>query len=353
MEPSSTMRRGRKIGQNRGGRNLIRSLTLVAFCVMAAACSRSTSVAREPVPAPSASSSVAVPTDSAAPDGDGSLVFSRATPEGEGQPVEATLRRLSEQGAVGEVVVEHATYRSAPSWSPKGDAFAYRSRDGISLWRHGGSSLLARCRPSTCAGYGPPAWSPSGSAIAFGGDRDGVPVIFTVPVDGGEPAVLADLQIRGAPAWSPAGAEMAVIATDGEDATILVLSVASGQVQRSLDLAGLPIGEALAWSAAGSTLAFEVQGSSQGDPAGIYLTQLDPADPRLLTSCPGEGCQDLAPAFSPDGRSVVFTRARCDDPGSDCFVGDVWAIPTDGGPAHALTRGPALDCCAAWMPSPP
>jgi Tol biopolymer transport system component len=279
----------------------------------------------------------------------GDLVFSRAvTSATDGLPVEAVIRRLSDRGSVGRVLAEGASYRSAPSWSPEGRAFAYVGDHGIWVWRPAGSTLVASCHPSACSGSGPPAWSPSGSAIAFAGEREGLEGLFEVSAGGGQVrAIATDLTVRGAPAWSPDAASIAVIAVRGGSAGIEILDARSGQVQEQITLPALEVGEAIAWSPDGAMFAIEAEGSSAG---GIYLVARDGSDPRLLSACPDDGCTDLAPAFSPDGRWLVFTRARCDEPGSDCFVGDVWVVAVDGGAAHAFTRGTDLDCCAAWGP---
>lgn len=43
------------------------------------------------------------------------------------------------------------------------------------------------------------------------------------------------------------------------------------------------------------------------------------------------------PAISPDGSSIAFG-----------YLGDIWTVPADGGPAHELTRTPAHDSHPVW-----
>jgi hypothetical protein len=330
-------------------------LPAIVLATALAACSHGGAISEttDAPPAGQPSSPVAGPTVVQPSAGNGALVFSRAAPPSvDGVLVDAALRRSDDEGTVGRVVVEHATYRTAASWSPVGDAFAYLGERGIWVWHAGGSVLVAPCHPGSCAGYGPPSWSPTGDAIAFGGDRDGSPGLFQISPDGDDLHAIADIEILGAPTWSPDGSAIATIAAD-RAATIQILDATSGDTTRTLDLGALRAGESLAWSPDGSVLAVEVDGSDGGDHEGIYLVALDGSAPTLLSACPGEGCADLTPAFSPDGRWVVFTRARCDEPGSDCFVGDVWVISAQGGQAQALTHGPDLDCCAAWQPLAP
>ena len=112
--------------------------------------------------------------------------------------------------------------------------------------------------------------------------------------------------------------------------------------QRTIDLPGMRlggIGGLVARQATGSRSRW--WGPVKVNTQGIYLVALDGSAAHALTVCPDAGCVDLAPSFSPDGRWVAFTRARCDEPGSDCFVGDVWVVGVDGGRrpcAHARAR---------------
>jgi dipeptidyl aminopeptidase/acylaminoacyl peptidase len=331
-------------------------LPAIVLAAALAACSHGEAIS-ETTEAPEVgqrASAVASPSVVEPAAGNGAIVFSRAAPSSvDGLPIDAVLRRSDDEGTVGRVVVEHATYRSAASWSPSGDAFAYLGNRGIWVWHAGDSALVAPCHPGSCVGYGPPSWSPTGDAIAFGGDRDGASSLFLTSPDGDDLHAIADIEILGAPTWSPDGSRIAIIASVEGTATIQILDAVSGDTTRTLDLADLRAGEALAWSPDGSALAVEVVGSDRGDHEGIYLMDLDGSAPTLLSACRSEGCADLTPAFSPDGRWVVFTRARCDEPGSDCFVGDLWVVPAQGGQAHALTQGPDLDCCAAWQPLAP
>ncbi len=280
----------------------------------------------------------------------GDLVFSRAVvPTADGLPVEAQIIRLSDGGDVGPVLADGASYRSPPSWSPDGEAFAYAGGHGIRVWRADRDTLVAPCHPSACTGAGPPAWSPGGTTIAFAAERDGVEGLFQVSPDGGRVHPIATgISISGAPAWSPDGTSIAVITNRGGDAGVEILDAGSGRVMEQLSPSGVEIGAAVAWSPDGAAFAIEARDTDGAE--GIYLMGRDGSDLRLLTACPDGACTDLSPAFSPDGRLVAFTRGRCDEPGSDCFVGDVWVMAITGVNAHALTSGDDLDCCASWGP---
>ncbi len=324
-------------------------LAMVTVALLFMACSRGSG--DQPGTGADRATTASPPTTVSAPAANnGGLVFSRVVmPSADGVPLAAQILELSDDGSVGLVLAEGAAHRSSPSWSPDGRAFAYAGAHGIRVWRPSGDVLVAPCDPSACSGSGSPAWSPSGTAIAFAGEREGVEGLFQVSPRGGQVRpIVTGISLRGAPAWSPDGESIAIIVTRGADSGIVILDADSGQTQEQVVLPQLEIGEAVAWSPDGDT--FAVEAADGPEAAGIYMVARDGTDLLLLSTCPEQGCTDLAPAFSPDGRWVVFTRARCDEPRSDCFVGDVWVVASIGGNARALTSGAQLDCCAAWGP---
>jgi Tol biopolymer transport system component len=330
-------------------RHSVSFVVVTAAALILSACSSGSRVE-----SPDGSDATPSRATSTTPRRNGGLAFSRAAPPSvDGSLFDAVLREVDADGGVGPMLVRGATYRTALSWAPDGASFAFLGPHGISVRRAHSSRLVVPCHPSACSGLGPPSWSPDGSTIAFAGDLAGDEGVFGVSPEGGPPSPIAtDLAVLGTPAWSPAGDQLAVIASAGQARSLQILDADSGNVERTTDLPGMRLGASVAWSPAGDRLALDVVGSGQGDHQGIYLVALDGSAAQALTVCPDAGCVDLAPSFSPDGRWVAFTRARCDEPGSDCFVGDVWVVGVDGADAHALTDGPELDCCAAWRSLP-
>ena len=57
---------------------------------------------------------------------------------------------------------------------------------------------------------------------------------------------------------------------------------------------------------------------------------------------------DSDPHWSPDGRSVLFTRMTCDEEGIDC-ESNVYVVSADGTDPHALTDDP-YDSAIGWSP---
>ncbi|WP_028635860.1 serine hydrolase [Nocardioides sp. URHA0032] len=126
-----------------------------------------------------------------------------------------------------------------------------------------------------------PAWSPDGSRLAF--LRDGQ--VHVLPVDGGEPEKVTDLALgAGAPVWSPDSARIAfTAAVDPTDGT-------GPLVTRGID-----------YQADGAGVFGQVRSQ-------LHVVALaaapDPQSVRQVT----DGDHAGEPAWSPDNRTVAFTR---------------------------------------------
>lgn len=79
-------------------------------------------------------------------------------------------------------------------------------------------------------------------------------------------------------------------------------------------------------------------------PAAIYVMQADGSGLERVTA---EAGYDLEPAWSPDGRRIVFVRSPR-TPGT--AEADLVAVDANGGHETRLTSGPATDADPAWSP---
>jgi Tol biopolymer transport system component len=268
------------------------------------------------------------------------LAWSRVVAEpSEGMPAAAEVVVRDATGDV-RTVADAAAYRTPPAWSPDGRTLAYVGDAGIFTVGEGdGPTRTVACRPPSCMGLGAPTWSPGGDAIAFGwlgASGDGLAVL---DLSDREPQIVADVVVDGQPSWSPDGSSIALASSD----RIVVVDAQHGDVTSSTAFPGR-LGDRVSWSPDGRT--FVVDGSSGGD-TGVFAVPVEGGDPTLLSSCDDDGCTDLDPTWTADGTHVVFTRAWCDLPGGDCFTGDLYVVPADGGDAEPLVATPDLDCCAA------
>ncbi len=207
-----------------------------------------------------------------------------------------------------------------------------------------------------------PAVSPDGRTIAYVHELDqGIQVIATVPIDGGTVTwhTPDDLEAND-PAWSwdgdriafSAWAEQSGPGPPGSEAperyrAIFVVDAASGSPQRVTD-GGIPFTTDPSWSPDGRWVA--IAGGSCapgcGSPIESDLWLVDPVttDARRLTAWSPD-VDEEAPAWSPDGSRIAFTR-----PGER---GDeVWTVAPDGSDETLLATAAeaSLDPDLAWAP---
>jgi Tol biopolymer transport system component len=189
-----------------------------------------------------------------------------------------------------------------------------------------------------------PAWSPDGSKIAFGSDRGGNSGVYTMNADGsGATRLTTDPAVGGLPAWSPDGSKIAFVKSgdiytmnaDGSGFTQITASSESSDSRPS-------------WSPRGNEIAFQ---RSHWDPStaetrtAIYLVDTDGTDVRQLVA-------DHAgsPDWSPDGSKIAF---------SNNYWGGIWVVNVDAGtaPVRLTYDSPttpeyvfAYDGAPAWSP---
>jgi dipeptidyl aminopeptidase/acylaminoacyl peptidase len=169
-----------------------------------------------------------------------------------------------------------------------------------------------------------PRWSPDGRWLAFVATRPGgpeAPQVWLLPTAGGEARRLTDVDAGASePVWSPDGQRIAFLALlgAGEEHAPVVVS----RLDYKADGAGL------------------IAGRRQH----LHVVDVDGGEPTQLT----EGDYSVAfPAWSPEGREVVFAASRQPDPDLD-LGSALHAISVDGGeprvitPAGGMAFGPAF-----------
>ncbi len=181
---------------------------------------------------------------------------------------------------------------------------------------------------------------PSGAVLAASIQVEDTLELWLVPVDGGEPSRLLEPPPRawdGWPTWNPYGDRLAFVRdTEGPGARTEVLTCGPGGVDCRVLARATSAVEGLSWSPDGAHL---VVGAPY--PPGLRVLSADGASERQLTDR-----VDMAPAWSPDGSTIVFTRLALDaEDGSD----GLWACRADGTAARRLV-GSVAGVGAAWPP---
>jgi TolB protein len=175
-------------------------------------------------------------------------------------------------------------------------------------------------------------WSPDGTQIVFGSDRDGVFEIYVMNADGQDVRRLTDPPKLGRyPSWSPdgqhiifrSGIDIAMIAADGKGPAIpLTTEVAPSFAQMP---AISPDGESVAFMSFRegycSVFRMTIEGKVQ-----VNLTPRDEAD------APSKWCS-RAPSWSTDGRTIFFMSQRPSTGG----VFQIFAMRPDGTHVRQLT----------------
>jgi Tol biopolymer transport system component/DNA-binding winged helix-turn-helix (wHTH) protein len=176
-----------------------------------------------------------------------------------------------------------------------------------------------------------PAVSPDGTRIAYSVlSEDGTRGRLVVQLRKRPPVLeLTDgTMLDRYPAWSPDGTELAFVRTAGTECDVAIIAATGGPIRRLLPCSEAPP-ERLAWSPDGRTLALS-KPTHEHRAWAIFLLDLETLELQQLTRPPSLNA-DLEPVFSPDGRSLAFTRAMTMD------AAEVWTVEIASSAERQLT----------------
>ena len=221
-------------------------------------------------------------------------------------------------------------------WSPGGTAVACSGRSYTSriyvVQQPGGTKQPL---PGTKSGT-PVAWSPDGQWILFSLQAGyGPDYLWRIHPDGtGRQRISPYTPASSDVLWLPDGrAEFAgTRAVEGTRFEKLVaLDVNSGTANV---LGKIPTPDTATWSPDGTTLVFAA--SDNGDqPPTIYTVDVTGSALRRL-SPQGKEQYDMSPAWSTDGKSIVFVRQT--DKGAARYTSEIWTMNADGSNQRQRTQ---------------
>ena len=185
-----------------------------------------------------------------------------------------------------------------------------------------------------------PAFSPDGNFIAFcwGGEKDDNVDVYVQEIGkSGPPRRLThDPAADILPVWSPDGTQIAFSRVKSETDKAAFVIPAQGGPERKVYTSKVKSiwgGEKnLDWSPDGKFLVAPDKVVENG-PYQISLISLDTLESRQLTFAPENTFGDLNPQFSPDGKSVSFSRLM----GGGTATSDIYIVPVGGGEPRRLT----------------
>jgi Tol biopolymer transport system component len=155
-----------------------------------------------------------------------------------------------------------------------------------------------------------PSFSPDGNQIAYAWDETNAGKsahIYVKMIGSGRPVqVTAGAAPDSVPAWSPDGRSIAFVRTQGERNAIYLISPVGGTERKIAD--GYFV-DTISWSPDGRFLAVADR-KSPNDYSSLYLVDGDDGRKVPLTKPPDANTEDSTPLFSPDGRTILFTRCH-------------------------------------------
>ena len=192
----------------------------------------------------------------------------------------------------------------SPAWSPSGSQLAYvsfESRKPV-VYTHdvatGKRRLIANFRGSNSA----PAWSPDGQTLALTLSRDGGSQLYSIDANGGEPRRLSQSRsIDTEPTYSPDGKSIYFVSDRGGAPQIYKMPASGGGAERVTFTGSYNISPSL--SNDGRWLAYisRVSGAFK-----LHLMELSTGVVTAIT----DTSADESPSFAPNSRLIVYATQQ-------------------------------------------
>lgn len=205
-----------------------------------------------------------------------------------------------------------------------------------------------------------PVYSPDGKFIAYASDRSGNWDLYVMTSDGQKPfQVTSSLVHEIHPSWSPDGSRLCYSQYNTRTGQweIWLVEVASPSNKKFVAYGLYPV-----WcpSESLSRIAFQLARQRGTQLFSIWTVDLVDDEARYLTEVVPATAETavIAPAWSPDGTSLVYTTVRIQtDPKTGQMTtarvdrgDDIWIAAVDGTSRVRLTGDDTSDWCPTWAP---
>lgn len=277
------------------------------------------------------------PAGAAFPGTNGKIAFSSPR---SGFPTEGNLFTMNADGSGQTAITSFNGDELYPAWSPSGSSIAFQQDPGLhpEIWSANPDGTNLRQLTSNAADDLHPSWSPDGTQIVFASDRNSpsgnTSDLFVMNADGTGQAPITNTPAvdEDYPAWSPDGRSIAFsrdgdLATVAPDGTGLVPLTATERVEFEPD-----------WAPNNTQLVFRTGINADDE---VFRINADGTGVTNLTNT-GSSVEEH-PAWSPDGKKVLFTKGAFG-------TAEVWTMNPDGTGQARLTTNTFMDAQPSWQP---
>ena len=185
-------------------------------------------------------------------------------------------------------------------------------------------------------------FSPTAAEIALISNRSGTSKIWLMDADGSNARILLDDSgSETSPAWYRDGRRIAFLRSEGGKQDIWTVDRQGGDLHR---ITNDPEGErALTWGPSGRRIAFLSDRAGHQD---VFAVDVESGAVEQLTfeTNPWDEFR-WAPAWSPDGRSIVFVSNRSEE-----WADDLWLVDVGTAETRKLTANIHVMSTPVWSP---